>query len=105
MTATRDAKSPGSRDADSGTPHAFWLRGGRSAGGRPGEGITVIATERIRGRLGEIESGRVEGQGWIAVGVVKEGLGPEKGMRFESRGPDAGTAEERLRAELEAYFA
>jgi hypothetical protein len=78
-----------------------WPQGGRP----PGEGITVIATERIRGRLVEIESGRVEGQGWIAVGIVKEGLGPEKGMRFETRGPDAGTAEERLRAELEAYFA
>lgn len=65
----------------------------------------MIATDRIRGRLVEIEIGLVEGQGWVAVGIVQEGLSHEKGMRFEARAQDAGTAEERLRADVEAYFA
>lgn len=65
----------------------------------------MIATDRIRGRLVEIEVGLVELQGWVAVGIVREGLTHETGMRFEARAEDAGTAEERLRAEIEAYFA
>lgn len=65
----------------------------------------MIVTDRIRGRLVEIEVGFVEGQGWVAVGIVREGLRHERDQRFEARGADARTAEERLRAEIEASFA
>jgi hypothetical protein len=61
--------------------------------------------DRIRGRLVELEVGYTEGIGWVAVGIVKEGLAPEVGRRFEATATDAATAEQRLREELEAYFA
>ena len=64
----------------------------------------MLTAERIRGRLVEIELEHVKGLGWVAVGVVKEGLSHEKGMRFkaEARGPVE--AESKLRAEIEAFF-
>jgi hypothetical protein len=65
-------------------------------------GLTV---ERIRGRIVAIESEDVEGMGWVAVGWIREGLPHEKGLRFEARGTTASEAEQRLQAEIEAYFA
>lgn len=61
--------------------------------------------ERIAGRLVQIELGEVEGLGWVAVGVVKGGLHHEQGMLFEAKSHDPTQAENRLRAEIEAFFA
>jgi hypothetical protein len=41
----------------------------------------------------------------MAIGIVKEGLSHEKGMRFEARGADRDQAERRLKLEVEAAFA
>ena len=65
----------------------------------------MVRGERIRGRQVSIEVGEVPGVGWTAVGIVKEGLGPEEGMRFEARAADADEAERRLKLEIEAAFA
>jgi hypothetical protein len=65
----------------------------------------AMSTERIRGRLVDIEIGTVQGAGWIAVGLVRQGLAHEKGLRFEATGRDPGEAQDQVRAELEAYFA
>ena len=60
--------------------------------------------ERIRGREISIEVD--EGpDGWVAVGIVQEGLGPERGMRFEACAADPNEAEQRLKVEIEAAFA
>lgn len=64
----------------------------------------LTTLQRIRGRLVEMEIGRAAGLGWVAVGIVREGLAPEVGLRFETKAPDPGSAEARLRAEIEAYF-
>jgi hypothetical protein len=61
--------------------------------------------ERIRGRQISIEVDEVPDVGWVAIGIVKVGLGPEKGMRFEARGADPSDAERRLKLEIEAAFA
>ena len=61
-----------------------------------------MVRERIRGRLVEIEVGEVPGLGWVAVGVVAEGLAPERGQRFEARAAGRDAAEQALRAEIEA---
>ena len=45
----------------------------------------MLTAERIRGRLVDIEIGEVSGIGWVAVGIVKQGLSHELGMRFEAR--------------------
>jgi pyruvate,water dikinase len=71
----------------------------------PEEEHTMLTVERIRGRLIDIEVGEVPGIGWVAVGTVKQGLGPEAGMRFEARAEDAAEAEQRLRLEIESAFA
>jgi hypothetical protein len=65
----------------------------------------VVTAERIRGRQVSVEIGEVPGVGWVAVGIVKEGLGHEKGMRFEARAEDRNAAEQRLKMEIEAAFA
>ena len=65
----------------------------------------MLTADRIRGRLVEMELGEVAGFGWVAVGVVREGLNHEKGMLFEAKAQDPVEAETRLRAEIEAYFA
>jgi hypothetical protein len=64
-----------------------------------------VTVQRVRGRLVEIEVGEVAGIGWVAVGVVKEGLPHEEGMRFEATGATRGEAELRLSAKVEGYFA
>ena len=64
----------------------------------------MVFVDRIRGRLVVIEVGEPEGLGWIAVGIVKEGLSHEKGMRFEAKGSSPIDAQTQLRAEIEAYF-
>jgi hypothetical protein len=61
--------------------------------------------ERIRGRQVSIEIGEVPGVGWVAIGIVAEGLSHEKGMRFEARGGDPTEAEQRVKMEIEAAFA
>jgi pyruvate,water dikinase len=71
---------------------------------RSEEGRAML-TERIRGRLIDIEVGEVTGIGWVAIGTVQHGLGPEAGMRFEARADDATEAERRLRLEIESAFA
>ncbi len=38
------------------------------------------------------------------MGIVRDGLPHETGLRFEARGADALEAEQRLRNEIEAYF-
>lgn len=43
--------------------------------------------------------------GWVAIGTVKQGLGPEVGQRFEARADDAIEAERRLKLQIEAAFA
>ena len=63
-----------------------------------------MTTEQIRGRRVTVEVGEVAGLGWVAVGIVEEGLGPEHGMRFEARGADQAEAERRLRMEIETAF-
>ena len=65
----------------------------------------MLTADRIRGRLVEIELGEVPEFGWVAVGVVKEGLSHERGMLFEAKAQDPAEAEIRLRAEIEAFFA
>ncbi len=65
----------------------------------------MLKEDRIRGRLVEIEVGEAKGLGWVAVGVVKHGLSHEEGMLFEAGAPDATTAERKLLAEIEAFFA
>lgn len=67
--------------------------------------MAVMRTELIRERVVEIEVNRSAGAGWIAVGVVREGLAPERGLRFEAHGASAEEAERRLREEIEACFA
>jgi hypothetical protein len=65
----------------------------------------MVTAERIRGRQVSVEIGEVPGVGWVAVGIVNEGLSHEKGMRFEARAEDPGEAEQRLKLEIEAAFA
>jgi hypothetical protein len=65
----------------------------------------AVRADRVRGRMVDIEVGAVPGAGWVAVGIVREGLGHEKGLRFEGRGLGPEDAEERLRGEIEAYLA
>jgi hypothetical protein len=62
----------------------------------------MATQQRIRGRQVSIEIGEVPGVGWMAIGIVEKGLGPEKGMRFEARGADPGDAERKLKLEIEA---
>ena len=64
----------------------------------------MVTAERIRGRQVSVEIGEVPGVGWVAVGVVQEGLSHEQGMRFEARAADPGEAERRLKLEIEAEF-
>jgi hypothetical protein len=65
---------------------------------------TCVTAERIHGRQISIEVGEVPGVGWVAVGVVEEGLRHEKRMRFETRAGDPVEAELRLTMEIEAAF-
>ena len=64
-----------------------------------------MVTRRIKGRLIEIDVGEARGLGWVAVGIVKEGLAHEDGLRFEAKGSDANEASRRLESEIEAHFA
>jgi len=64
-----------------------------------------VTSDRIRGRPVEIEVGEAPGIGWIAVGVVREGLGPERGLRFQVIAPTREEAVRRLQGEIEAQFA
>lgn len=59
---------------------------------------------RIRGRLVDIEIGEATGIGWVAVGIVREGLASERGRRFQAQGANAREAERRLVVEIEAFF-
>ena len=65
----------------------------------------MLTAERIHGRQVTIEIGDVPGIGWVAVGIVTEGLAHEKGMRFEARAENPTEAEQRLKMEIEAAFA
>jgi hypothetical protein len=65
----------------------------------------MLTAERIRGRVESIEVGEVPGIGWVAVGVVTQGLGHEQDMRFEARAGDRAEAERRLKMDIEAAFA
>ena len=65
----------------------------------------MVTAERIHGRQVSVEIGEVPGVGWVAVGIVQEGLSHEKGMRFEARAGDPIDAEQRLKMEIEAAFA
>ena len=65
----------------------------------------MLTAERIRGRQVSIEIGELPGIGWVAIGIVTEGLSHEKGKRFEARANDAAEAEQRLKMEIEAAFA
>ncbi len=67
--------------------------------------MSTKIVERIRGRIVEIEIGEIQGHGWVAVGVVAQGVDGEPGMRFDARADSAAEAESRLRSEIEAYFA
>jgi hypothetical protein len=64
----------------------------------------MLTAERIRGRQVSIEIGEVPGVGWVAIGIVTEGLSHERGMRFEARANDPSEAELRLKMEIEAAF-
>jgi hypothetical protein len=64
----------------------------------------MLTVERIHGRQVSIEIGEVPGIGWVAVGIVTEGLAHEKGMRFEAHAGDPSEAAQRLRLEIEAAF-
>jgi hypothetical protein len=64
----------------------------------------IVTTERLRGRLVDIEVGRVPEVGYVAVGVVAMGLPHEVGLRFEARGAAADEARRNLQLEIEAYF-
>jgi hypothetical protein len=65
----------------------------------------MVTAERIRGRQVSIDIDEVPGIGWVAIGIIDEGLGPEKGMRFEARAADRSEAERRLKMEIEAALA
>jgi hypothetical protein len=65
----------------------------------------MVTVERIRGRRVNVEVGEVPGIGWVAIGIVTDGLGHEKGMRFEVHADDAVEAQQRLKLEVEAAFA
>ena len=65
----------------------------------------MVTAERIHGRQISVEIGEVPGVGWVAVGIVQEGLSYEKGMRFEASAGDPIDAEQRLKMEIEAAFA
>lgn len=65
----------------------------------------MLTAERIRGRLVDIEIGEVSGIGWVAVGIVKQGLSHELGMRFEARAQAPAEAERRLKLDIESAFA
>ena len=65
----------------------------------------MLTAERIHGRQVSIEIGEVPDIGWVAIGIVTEGLSHEKGMRFEAHANDATEAEQRLKIEIEAAFA
>jgi hypothetical protein len=67
--------------------------------------MAMVTAERIRGREVSIEIGEVPGVGWVAIGIVKEGLSHEKGMRFEARAGGPDEAERRLKMEIETAFA
>lgn len=64
----------------------------------------MVKQERIRGRLIEIQIPSRTANGWLAVGIVLEGLPHEKGMLFEAKGTDALAAESALKTEVERYF-
>jgi len=64
----------------------------------------MVTEERIRGRQVSIEIGEGPGVGWMAIGIVQEGLSHEKGMRFEAHAADPDEAERRLKLEIEAAF-
>lgn len=64
----------------------------------------MLTAERIRGRHVSIEIGEVPGIGWVAIGIVKEGLSHEKGTRFEARAADRTEAVQRLKMDIEAAF-
>jgi hypothetical protein len=64
----------------------------------------MLTAERIRGRQVRIEIGKVPDVGWVAIGIVTEGLSHEKGMRFEARANDPSEVAQRLRIEIEAAF-
>ena len=66
--------------------------------------MAIMRTDVIRERVVEIEIGQPAGAGWIAVGIVRQGLAPERGLRFEAHGASAEEAERRLREEIEACF-
>lgn len=65
----------------------------------------MVKQERVKGRLIEIQIPSHTADGWIAVGIVREGLLHERGMLFEAKGTDALAAENALKAEIERYFA
>lgn len=65
----------------------------------------MVTEERIRGRQVRIEVGEVPDGGWMAIGIVEEGLGHEEGTRFEARATDPGEADRRLKPEIKAAFA
>jgi hypothetical protein len=65
----------------------------------------MLTSERIRGRIVDIEVGEVPGIGWVAIGIVTRGLAHEQGMRFEARAADGAEAERRLRLDIETAFA
>jgi pyruvate,water dikinase len=89
--------------------HVAAAEAGGKERGRPPVGPleehAMLTAERIHGRLVDIEIGDVPGIGWVAIGTVKQGLGPEVGMRFEARAEDAAEAERRLRLDIESAFA
>jgi len=65
----------------------------------------MLTAERIHGRLVDIEIGEVSGIGWVAVGIVRQGLSHEMGMRFEARAQEPAEAERRLKLDIESAFA
>lgn len=66
--------------------------------------VVAPKAERIRGRLVEIELSETPGLGWVAVGIVRQGLAHERGMVFDGTGRDSDDAETKLKAEIEAFF-
>jgi hypothetical protein len=67
--------------------------------------MLTLTGQRIHGRVVDIEVGEVPGIGWVAVGVVTQGLSHEQGLRFEARAAEAAEAERRLRLDIETAFA